>query len=296
MGFESLHEGLKLLRYPVIWIAGIVSAIFAFMTMWFSMTETLSFYGDKVLMIWLVAMPFFIAATYGSIKSGNYSPAAYFREGLRYYFRVLLPAVFISFAAFLFIFIVMIPGSLAGSSGQMLSVISGFIFFIPCLILVFFFDTAAVFSDLKVFESIKKSITGVMLKPFNVAGFFLVLILFSLVLVFGLAIVWSGLLADELMPLTEMSAEEVSEYSANPEMLFSMLGDTGIMVTSLIYSVGSMLIISVMLPFKAVFYRKYLEGAEIPVISSPDSPDSAAGEDIAGQGEYDEKGRWYKYS
>jgi hypothetical protein len=65
------------------------------------------------------------------------------------------------------------------------------------------------------------------------------------------------------------------------------------MVTSLIYSVGSMLIISVMLPFKAVFYRKYLEDAEIPVISSPDN---AAEEGIAGQGEYDEKGRWYKYS
>ncbi|UUX91701.1 DUF7847 domain-containing protein [Methanoplanus endosymbiosus] len=294
MGFASLHEGLKLLKHPVLWIAGIVSAIFSFLMMWFSMTEPLSFYGDKLLMIWLVTMPFFIAATYGSIKSEDYSVAAYFREGLKYYFRVLLPAVFISFAAFIFIFIVMLPGSLAGASGQVLSIISGFIFFIPCLILVFFFDTAAVFSDLKVFESIKKSITGVMLKPFNVAGFFLVLLLISLVLLFGLAIIWSGLLADELMPLTEVSAEEMSEYSANPELLFSMLGDFGVMVTSLIYSLGSMLIITVMLPFKAVFYRKYLEDAKIPVISSPDI--TAADQGIDGQGEYDEKGRWYKYS
>jgi len=293
MGFKSLNEGLKLLRHPVLWIAGIVSAISAFLMMWFSMTEPLSFYGDKIFVLWFVAMPFFIAATYGSIKSEDYSPAAYFREGIKYYFRVLLPAVIIAFAAFLFIFIMMIPGSLAGTSGQILSVVSGFIFFIPCLILVFFFDTAAVFSDLKVFESIKKSIAGVMLKPFNVAGFFLVFILIFLVLTLGLAIVWSGLLSDELMPLTEMSAEEMSELSADPELLFSMLGQTSIIITSLIYSLGSFLAVTVILPFKAVFYRRYLEDTVIPVVNSLGK---IPAEDTPGEGEYDEKGRWYKYS
>ena len=103
-------------------------------------------------------------------------------------------------------------------------------------------------------------------------------------------ILWSGLLTDQLMPLVDMTETELNQIATDPEAFMGIIGDYGILVTSLIYAFGIFLSVLVLLPYKAAFYRDLLLNA-VPV-----EIDRADGVEGVGMGEFDEKGRWYKYS
>ncbi|WOF15408.1 hypothetical protein F1737_01260 [Methanoplanus sp. FWC-SCC4] len=286
MAFQSLSESFKILRHPVIWIAGLLCGLVAGIQIYFGLSGgAAAFYAERISIFWMIVYPFFIAATYGAIKSDDYSLKGYFSSGYAGYFRVLLPTVLIMTFVMIVAFVMATPAAISGVLDPLMVAFSLFFVILPLFFFAFFYDTAAVFDDLKVFECIKKSFVGTFAKPFLVLQFFFVLILIFLVIGAGFMMIWTGILADQFEPLLLMSQDELNQMAENPESLVALLGDYGLKMTALMYFLGVFVFITILLPYKAVFYKNHISEAKIE-LNIPETE----------QGEYDEKGRWYKYS
>jgi hypothetical protein len=288
MGMKSLRSGLLLLRNPCLWIAPFICAIFGYLQISSAFGESGAFLSEKIGFIWLLAIPFFLAATYGCVKNDDYSIRSYLKTGASGYFRVLIPGVLLFLVAVILIVLAFVP--LMSGGGELLPFIIIVVMFVPFVLLTFFYDTAAIFEDKKVFESIKRSLELNGIKTAEVISFYAVALLLLIIIGFGLMILWSGLLTDQLMPLVDMTETELNQIATDPEAFMGIIGDYGILVTSLIYAFGIFISVLVLLPYKAAFYRDVLLNA-VPVEIG-----SAGGVEGVGMGEYDEKGRWYKYS
>lgn len=282
MGMKSLRSGLLLLRNPVLWIAPSVCGLFAYFQMNLAFDEAGVFFSEKLGIIWLFIIPFLLSATYGCIKRDEYSVRSYLKEGIAGYFRVAVPGVLLFFIAVVIIFVASVP-VMAGGGIFTLFIVA--LLFVPFVLLTYFYDTAAIFEEKKVFESIKRSIELAAFKTAEIISFYAVMLLLLLILFSGLVILWSGLMADQLMPLVDLTESELNLIAGDPEAFVEIIGDYGIMITSIIYGLGVFLSVLVLLPYKAAFYRDVLIHA-LPETETSD----------AGTGEYDEKGRWYKYS
>jgi len=284
MAFRTLGKAFGLLKeHPLLWVIGVVAALLAGMEfLLISMGN--SFISEGMILPELIIFPFFLGASYGILREGA-SDSAYLQEGIRHYFRVLLPGIVIACVAGITAFLVMIPaGLIMGGSADLASfaltsVLVSFIFF------TFFYDTAAVFEEKKVFESIRRSIEIVVTMPLKVLTFYLALILFTFVVFMAVMFVWTTLLADSLEPLAAMTADEIQQYAMQPELFFGLIGESGLFITGVLYSVAALFYIPVVVAWKAAFYLEYAQGISLSRTASPTEI----------QGEYDEKGRWYKY-
>ena len=282
MGMKSLKSGLGLLKNPVLWITPIICGILACFQMLLAFDDSGIFFGEKLGIMWLFIMPFFLAATYGCINKSEFTIRSFMNEGFRGYFKILLPGFLLFFVAAIIIIFASAP-AMAGLGGIYMFLMLALVF-VPFLILTFFYDTAAIFEGKKVFDSIKRSYEVVVQKPPEVISFFAVIFLLSVIVGFGLMVLWSGAMTEQLMPLMDMSDSELNELSADPEAFLEIIGDYGVMVTSIFYSFAVFLSVLIILRYKAVFYRDFL------------MPVRAEETVIEDTGEYDEKGRWYKYS
>lgn len=278
MVFAALKEAFRLLRtMPVIWLTGIAMGGLSALQLILS-AGTDAFYAERIWIFQTLILPFFVAGTYGVIKKDRTDLSSYIHEGFAYYFRILIPSLIIFFAAILTVFLVVVTLSLLGIAND-LDVISmlSFGIIIPFVFFTFFYDTAAVFEDRKVFETIRRSIEFVIQNPFRTLSFFLVAMLLFLVIAMAAIIIWSMLLAGQLEPLTQMTQEELAVLM--PEDLLAMMGETGIWITAAISLAAVSLFSAILYPFKAAFYLRY---AQTPSFTQM-------------QGEFDEKGRYYKY-
>jgi hypothetical protein len=279
MIFASLKEAVGLLlRTPALWINGLAVGLLAALELLLSMGDT-AFYAERIWIFEVLAIPFLVAATFGMIRDRDFSLGAYLRNGLKYYFNVLLPSLMIFFAAILTVFLVVVTLAVLGIAPD-LDIISIIAFgvILPVLYFTFFYDAAAVFEQKKVFESLKRSVEFVVASGLATIAFFAVLLgLFILIGMAALA-VWSALLAGQLEPLTTMTPEQLEMLM--PEDILALLGTTGVWISAGIYATALALYVTILYPFKAIFYQKSVK------------PEAAPREL---QGEYDEKGRWYKY-
>jgi hypothetical protein len=283
MGMKSLRSGFLLLRNPCLWIAPVICAIFAYFQISFAFGKSGVFFSEKIVVIWLIVIPFLLSAAYGSIKKDDYSFRSYLKEGVSGYFRILIPGALLFLIAMVLMVFAFIP--IMSGGGELLPFLILVILLVPFVLLTFFYDTAAIFEDKKVFESIKRSIELNGIKTSEIISFYAVLLLLLIIFGFGLMILWSGLLTDQLMPLVDMTESELNEIATDPEAFLAILGGYGIMVTSFIYALGIFLSVLVFVPYKAAFYRDVLIDAH-----AEETESAGIG------GEYDEKGRWYKYS
>jgi len=156
---------------------------------------------------------------------------------------------------------------------------------IPTLYLTFFCDTAAVFEDCKVFESLRRSIRAVATHAWEVLGFFIICCIFAFADLFVFAMIWEALLFEKLQPLyTYYSSPgynetQLAEMMA-PHNMIAMIGTDGMWITAAVIFASLIVLVPVLLAYKACFYRK--------LIGSPVAIQQTTGE-------YDSKGRWYKY-
>lgn len=284
MVFRTLGKAFGLLKqHPLLWVIGLVAALLAGME-FVLLSMGNSFISERMILPELIIFPFFLGASYGILREGT-SDSAYLQEGIRHYFRVLLPGIVIACAAGITAFLVAVPAAIiAGGSADLASfsltaVIVSFIFF------TFFYDTAAVFEEKKVFESIRRSIEIVVLMPLKVLTFYLGLVLFTFVVFMAVMFVWTALLADSLEPLAAMTADEIQLYAMQPELFFGLIGESGLLITGVLYSIAALFYIPIVVAWKAAFYLEYAQGISVPRKATV----------IEEQGEYDEKGRWYKY-
>jgi hypothetical protein len=280
MILASLKEAFGLIgSRPVLWFPGIVAGLLVFidlMTGYYGGT----FLTGRLWLIELLVVPFLAGGLFFSIKSGDVSFRNFLDGGRRFYFRILLPGLVIVFAAILTVLLLMLPLVAIGSTaitgivaGSVLGVLVPFIFF------TYFYDAVAVFEETKTFESIRRSVEVTIRNAGTVLRFFVMNILVLLVGLFFVLMAMSAALIDRLTPLTTMNTTEISAIT--PETFFSLLGPDGILVSAVILALGTGILVTVLGTYKACFFRA-LSG-ETPPAEKPV------------QGEFDSKGRWYKY-
>ncbi|NTV00798.1 MAG: hypothetical protein HGA55_06735, partial [Methanoregulaceae archaeon] len=150
---------------------------------------------------------------------------------------------------------------------------------ITILFFTFFYDTAAILEGRKVLDSLRRSVEFVLTHTRDCILFYLVVIVISAAILFGIMILWTAALYDKISPLASYNATQMQSFS--PDQFMAILGPDGMAVSAFFLFAGLAILVSVVLGFKACFYRD--RSTELP----EDEP--------AIEGEYDSKGRWYKY-
>jgi len=280
MAITELKEAILLLkRMPPLWIPGIVGGILA-AALWVTLNLSGTFFASRLLVIFGLVLLLFTTGMLVIIRNNEGDFRTMLTGGIRYYFRVLLPQLIIIFGVMLIFTLVMVTFSLIGASSDISMVTAlTFGFMIPIVLLTFFYDTAAVFEERKVFESIQRSIQLVMTHISDVITFLLVCAAMSIGIIFILMIIWEALLYDRLEPITLYNETQLQTFT--PEQLIALIGPGGMWITAIILFIGVFLILPLLYTYKACFFRKLARGAVI--IQQPTT------------GDYDSKGRWYKY-
>ncbi len=277
MVLESFTEAAGLLRrQPILWSIGLVMGAFAVLDVILPVYGG-SFYAEPLALFQVVTLPFLAGGVYGAIKTGDYTPASFFTAAKTYYFRILLPALVVFFAALFTALLLAVPITLIGLGAESeLAAFMMFGIFVPFVFFTFFYDTAAVFEDRKVLDSIRRSIEFVLGSSGSVILFYVINIGILLILGFLGLFIWTILLAPQIEPLTQMNTTDLQTLM--PQDILSMLGTEGIWITAFVYALVITLATSILYAYKACLFRR-----------------RAAGVVTIEQGEYDEKGRWYKY-
>jgi hypothetical protein len=272
---ESLARALVLLREcPLLWLpglaAGALGALDLVLQFWLGTSTAM-----RLWFLELVILPFFTAASYASVHTGECGASSYLQGGARYYFRVMLPTLVIGFATVLTILLLTIPLTFMGIAATTLPLIlAGTV--VPIIFFTFFYDTAAVFEDAKVFESIRRSVEVVLRRAGQVILFYLACFVILAAIAIPLALAWTSILYDRILPLASLNTTDIQALSS--VSISSMLGFDGLVFTAVMFVIAVTAAVSLLLAFKAAFYQQ-ISGEAVPVL----------------QGEYDEKGRWYKY-
>jgi hypothetical protein len=280
MAITELKEAIILLkRLPSLWIPGIVGGILA-AALWVTFNLSGTFFASRLLVIFGLVLLLFTTGMLVIIRNNEGDLRTMLAGGVRYYFRVLLPQLIIVFGVMLIFILVMVTFGLFGASSD-ISIVTAltFGFMIPIVLLTLFYDTAAVFEERKVFESIRRSIQLVMAHINDVIAFLFVCAAISIGIIFILMIIWEAFLYDKLEPITRYNETQLQAFT--PDQLIALIGPGGMGITAIILFIGVFLLLPLLYTYKACFFRKLAHGTAVIQQQST--------------GEYDSKGRWFKY-
>ncbi|MDD1693973.1 MAG: hypothetical protein LUQ71_04550 [Methanoregula sp.] len=280
MAMTALSEAYHLLRrIPLLWLTGLIGGFFA-AALWLVLMFSGTFFAGRLLIISGLILLFFITGTFFIIKNDGGDIRSMIAGGRQYYFRVLLPLLVIIFMIMLVFVLVILTLTLIGmTSDPALMVFLTFGVAIPSILFTFFACTAAVFEDRKVFESIQRSVDLVTVQFSRVIVFYVICAVVCCAIIFTLMVIWEALLYSRLEPITRYT--EAQLQAITPDQLLAMIGTDGIWVTAVILFIAGLVLIPVILSYTACFFRKLAGGS--PVVIEQET------------GEYDSKGRWYKY-
>lgn len=281
MSGRPFADAVSLLSKPVLWLPGLYAGalIAAFIWLAFSGGE---FIAGKMLFLGAVVFPLFIAGALGCMKDGEYTITLFGRSAVRFFFPILLPAVLAGAIIILLLILFSIPFSIAGQSDP--SMMAGLLIgiTIPVLIFAFYADNVAVSEGLAVFATLKQSMILASRSMITIITCIIVSMLCAGIVGTILATVWGMALSDKFAQYIDLGAEEQQKIFANFSLSDwqNILGSDGLVVTAV--TIGISLIILV--PFFIVYKQQcYLSAHSVPAPVMPTT------------GEYDEKGRWYKY-
>jgi hypothetical protein len=282
MAIQEFKQAMQhLVRTPVLWVPGIISGVLG-AVLWISFNLAGTFFTTRLLVISGLVLIFFITGLIAMLKSDAGDIRTMIHGGSVYYFRVLLPQLVILFGILLVCALLMVTLTFAGISEAAdlsMTALLTIVIMIPILIFTFFFDMAAVFEDRHVFDSLKRSIMLVSLHLREVIVFLLVNVIVIIGIVFALMIVWEAFLYNQLEPITHYTETQLQSFT--PDQLIALIGPGGMWVTAGIIFAGIALLFTILYTYKAWFFRKM---ASAPLeIQQPLT------------GEYDSKGRYYKY-
>lgn len=279
MAIAELKEAFILLRrMPLLWIPGIVGGSLA-AALWVTLNLYGTFFAGRFMIISGLILLIFTTGMFTIIRNNTGDIRTFLAGGIRYYFRILLPQVVIVSVVILVFILLVATFSLFGISDFSVAASLSFGFMIPTLILTFFYDAAAVFEDLRVYASIRRSIQLVFMYMNKVIAFLFVYLAIFLTIVFALVIVWEVFLFDKLEPLSRYNESQLQLLT--PEQFTGIIGPGGMWITAGILFLGILLLIPILYTYKACFFKKLATGTVIT--QQPTT------------GEYDSKGRWYKY-
>jgi hypothetical protein len=280
MAVAELREAVALLiRMPLLFIPGVIGGIFAAIV-WMTLFMSGTFFFSRLIVIFSLILLLFITGMLFMIRNKGGTLMTMLAGGIQYYFRVLLPQLVILFAIMLVFILSTITFALLGLAsdiGLMMFLSVGIL--IPTLMLTFFFDMVAVFEDRRVFESILRSVLLVSNHMMEVLSFFVVSALLCAGVIFGLMIVWEAILYDKLKPIMDFTDAQREAFT--PDQLFALIGQDGIWITAIVLFFGVLILLPLLFSYKACFFKK-MASTSIRIEQQT-------------YGEYDSKGRWYKY-
>jgi hypothetical protein len=279
MAIAELKEALTLLvRMPVLWIPGVVGGFLA-AALWITLNLYDTFFAARLTIISGLVLLFFTTGMLTIMRNNEGDLKSFFSGGFRYYFRVLLPQIVIVSIIVLIFILLTITFSLIGISD--ISIVTAFTIgiIIPTFIATFFYDTAAIFEDLRVFDSLRRSVQLVFAHMNKVLVFLFICLIVFFGIVVTLMVIWEAFLFDKLEPIMRYNATQLQSFG--PEQLIAMIGPEGMWITALFLFIGMFLLLPILYCYKACFFKK-LAGTTI-ITQQPTI------------GEYDSKGRWYKY-
>jgi hypothetical protein len=280
MAIAELKEAIILLKQiPSLWISGIVGGVLA-AALWVSLNLSGTFFASRLLVISVLVIYIFTTGILVTIRDKEGTLKTILAGGIRYYFRVLLPQLVIVSGVMLTVTVVMITFGLIGistDSGIITALTFGFM--VPAVILTFFYDTAAVFEEKKVFESIKRSAQLVMIRINEVIAFLFICAAIIIGIIFMLMIIWEIFLYDKLEPITRYNETQIQAFT--PDQFIAIIGTGGMWITAIVLFIGVFLLVPLLYSFKACFFRSLTKDVIINQQLTT--------------GEYDKKGRWYKY-
>ncbi len=277
---DSLKKAVTLMiSVPLLWVPGIVAGLAGAADLLIMYYLGL-FIAERLWVIGVIIVPFFLAGMMYLIRTGEKDGRAFLKGATGYYFRILLPSILIGAAIMLTIGILALTLGIAGTgfASEMLGLVSiGTV--VPVVFFTFFYDTAAVFEDAKIFESIRRSVEVVANNLSRVIMFYLVSIAVTVIAGFALIIIWTSILYDRLEPLSRLEPADFASFSIGD--LNTLLGMEGMWITAVIFCIGAAVLVTFIYAFKCCFYNIIAGSvAKVEVIS----------------GEFDSKGRWYKYT
>ena len=280
MAFAELKEAFRLLRQlPVLWLPGIAGGFLA-AALWITFNLYGTFFAGRLMVISGLVLLIFTTGMLTIIRNQEGGILALLAGGIRYYFRVLLPQIVIVSGIVLIFMLLTVTLSLFGIADMGIATALAFGFMTPTLIVTFFFDTAAVFEDRRIFDSIQRSIRLVFAQVNAVIAFLLVYLGIFIGGVIALTFVWEAFLFDKLEPVSRYNETQLQSFT--PEQLIAMIGPAGMWITAAILFTGVFLLLPILSCYKACFFKK-LAGGITNITQQPTI------------GEYDSKGRWYKY-
>ena len=286
MAIAELKEAIILLkRIPSLWIPGIVGGILA-AALWVTLNLSGTFFAGRLLVLFGLLLLIFTTGMLVLIRNGEGDVRVMLTGGVRYYFRVLLPLLVIIFGVMVIAALAIITFGIVGATSDM-SMINALLigFMIPTVLLTFFFDTAAVFEDRRVFESLRRSGQLVSSHIYDVVAFLFVCGVIIVGIFLMLWIIWGFLLTiflyDKLEPLSYNQTQLQQLQTFTSDQFIAFIGPEGMWITAVIIFAGLFLLIPLFYSYKACFFKKLATG--VVITQQPTT------------GEYDSKGRWYKY-
>lgn len=242
-----------MISVPLLWVPGIVAGLAGAADLLIMYYMGL-FIAERLLVLELVILPFFLAGMMYLIRTGEKDGRTFIKGATGYYFRVLLPSILIGAVIMLTIGILTLTLTIIGSgfANEMLGLISiGTI--VPVVFFTFFYDTSAIFEDTRMFESIRRSVEVVANNLSRVIMFYITSVVLVMIAGFALIIVWTGILYDRLEPLSRLDPADYATFSIGD--LNALLGVDGIWITAVIYCIGAAVLVTFIYAFKSCFSK-----------------------------------------
>lgn len=268
---DALRDGA---RYPVIWLAGGVYAALEAVLLWLALAGE-TFFSTRLLVLEYLLLPFLLAGAYGVLRESDGSPRRLLAEGVKNYFRVLLPALVVAFALGVLLLVLVAPLSAVGGAVDLIAV-AAIAVVVPVAILLSLYDTAACFEGLGVFASLRRSASLVLAHLGAVMLFLVTTIAVLGLLGLALAVAWTAALFPRLEPLATMPASEVA--ALGQAGFAEMIGSGGTALAAACYAIFVLAAFVLVTTYKARIFRSVAESTPTEQV-----------------GVYDEKGRWYRY-
>lgn len=283
MVFTSLAQAVKAYgKMPHVWISGIFSALAILLTYYLAFTVS-EVAGLAVMVIFFFAFPYILAGTYGVLIDNNKKKGAfkiYARYGFR---RCLFPNILLVLLTW---FLMNLATSLLlifGVSPEMALYVSLFVV-IPLVFFCYFADITAIRHNLTMGQAVKDSAKRVSAGSFSITAFYLMNIALLFFASFFMSLVMSFVGFEALMPLTELTEEAVASMPLE-ELTALVLTPEVIFATVISLAVTALVFVPFFVSFKTYFFKRML------TVYNGSAYHRAQEED----GEYDEKGRWFKY-
>lgn len=289
MAFKSLADTMRLLVVtPYVWISGVFACLAILLTYMVYLQFGLIF-AVPIAVVCIFLIPAFLAGTYGVILENRGSPSVYFKYIRMGYFKCLFPTIFVIALAFIgtgaISYVLINLGFEMGIYVYVIMFVA-----LPLLFFFYFSDMTALIGAGSLLKSLRESALRVMMGSFAITMFYLINILVFFIMDFVFSTVVSVFALESMNFMGSMSNADVISMDQDQlvnyvdTILDSFLSSEAVQTALVVaLSVCSFVFIPFYSTYKACFFKGMITTVP-PVIKK-----------IQEDGEYDEKGRWFKY-